>query len=73
METTKDILYIHWHEIKNQVRQHWSKLTEDDFARLSGRTEDLASTLQMRYGYGRAQAEMEINDWLRQKIQGVKT
>jgi uncharacterized protein YjbJ (UPF0337 family) len=73
METTKDLLYIHWHEIKDQVRQHWGKLTADDLARMSGRTEDLASTLQVRYGYGRAQAEMEINNWLRQKDQGLKS
>jgi uncharacterized protein YjbJ (UPF0337 family) len=72
METTKDLLYIRWHEIKDRVRQHWSKLTEEDMARLSGRTEDLAGALQMRYGYGRAQAEMEINDWLRQNAPDMK-
>jgi uncharacterized protein YjbJ (UPF0337 family) len=72
MDTAKDLLYIRWHAIKDQVRQHWSKLTEDDIARLSGRTEELASTLQVRYGYGRAQAEMEINNWLRQNDQGLK-
>jgi uncharacterized protein YjbJ (UPF0337 family) len=64
MDTTKDILFGKWHELKGQVRQKWAKLTDDDLARLSGKTEELAGVLQQRYGYARAQAELEINNWL---------
>jgi uncharacterized protein YjbJ (UPF0337 family) len=32
--------------------------------RLSGKTEELACVLQQKYGYGKVQAEMEINNWL---------
>jgi uncharacterized protein YjbJ (UPF0337 family) len=67
MDTTKDSLLGKWHEIKGQVRQRWGKLTEDDLTRLSGKTEELAGVLQQRYGYGKAQAEIEINDWLRDR------
>lgn len=66
MDTAKDMLFSKWHEIRGRVRQRWGKLTDDDLSGLSGRTEELASILQIRYGYGRAQAEMEINNWLRE-------
>jgi len=67
MDTTEDILFGKWHELKGLVRQKWSKLTDDDLTRLSGKTEELAGVLQQRYGYGKAQAKIEINNWLRDR------
>lgn len=65
MDTTaKNILMSQWHVLKGQVRQRWGKLTDDDMARLSGKMEDLVRALQQRYGYGKVQAEIEINRWL---------
>lgn len=64
MEPSQDILQGRWREFKGQVRQKWSKLTDDDLTRLNGKTEELAGILQQRYGYARAQAEIEINKWL---------
>lgn len=64
MDLSQDILHGKWHELKGQVRQQWGKLTDDDVTRLSGKTEELAGILQQRYGYARAQAEIEINKWL---------
>ena len=72
MNTTKDILLGRWHELKGQVRQQWGKLTDDDLTRLSGKTEELVGVLQQRYGYGKAQAEIEINNWLRNLDQRAK-
>jgi uncharacterized protein YjbJ (UPF0337 family) len=70
MDATQDILFGKWHELKGQVRQQWGKLTDDDLTRLSGKTEELAGVLQQRYGYGKAQAEIEINKWLRDHDRG---
>jgi uncharacterized protein YjbJ (UPF0337 family) len=64
MDSTQDILLGKWHELKGQVRQQWGKLTDDDMTRLSGKTEELAGVLQQRYGYSKAQAELEIKKWL---------
>ncbi|HWQ22361.1 MAG TPA: CsbD family protein [Clostridia bacterium] len=64
MDATNDILMGKWHELKGQVRQQWGKLTDDDLLRLSGKTEELSGILQQRYGYDKAKAESEINDWL---------
>ncbi|MGD0173375.1 MAG: CsbD family protein [Anaerolineales bacterium] len=73
MDTTQDILLGKWHELKGQVRQQWGKLTDDDMTRLSGKTEELAGVLQQRYGYSKAQAEIEINKWLRENDSRAKT
>ena len=67
MDANKDILTGKWHELKGQVKQQWGKLTDDDVTRLSGKTEELVGVLQQRYGYGKAQAEMEIHNWLRDR------
>jgi uncharacterized protein YjbJ (UPF0337 family) len=65
MDPTKDILQGKWPELKDQVQQKWSKLTDEDIARLSGKAEELASVLRLRYRYGRIEADMEIRNWLR--------
>jgi len=64
MGTTNDILLGKWHELKGHVREQWGKLTDDDLLLLSGKTEELSGVLQQRYGYGKAKAETEINNWL---------
>ena len=69
MEATKDILFGKWHEVKGLVRQKWGKLTDDDLTRMSGKTEELTGLLQQRYGYGKAQAQNEINGWLHDRDQ----
>ena len=69
MDATQDILQGKWPELKGQAKQQWGKLTDDDIQRLSGKTEELIGVLQQRYGYGKVQAEMEINNWLRDRDQ----
>ncbi len=63
MNASQDIVLGKWHELKGLVRQQWGKLTDDDFAKLSGKTEELVGVLQQRYGYGKVQAEIEIKHW----------
>ena len=64
MYANQDILQDEWPALKGQVKLRWGKLTDDDVQRLSGKTEELTSVLQQRYGYGKVQAEMEINKWV---------
>ena len=64
MDANQDILKGKWPELKGQARQQWGKLTDDDIQRLSGTTEELTGVLRRRYGYGKAQARMEINNWV---------
>lgn len=64
MNVNNDVLLGKWHELRGKVRQQWAKITDDDLSRLSGKTEELAGLLRQRYGYGKVQAEKEINNWL---------
>jgi uncharacterized protein YjbJ (UPF0337 family) len=64
MNANQDIVQSKWPELKGQVKQQWGKLTAADVQRLSGKTEELTCALQQRYGYGKVQAEMEINKWV---------
>jgi uncharacterized protein YjbJ (UPF0337 family) len=72
MSASQDILLGKWRELKGQVQQRWGKLTDDDLARLNGKTEELVGVLQQRYGYGKAQAEIEINHWLGDQEQNTR-
>jgi len=67
MDANQDLLQGKWHELKVQVKQQWGKITDDDLQRLSGKTEELAGVLQQKYGYGKAQAKIEIDNWLRDR------
>jgi len=53
--------------LKPKIRKHWGKISEEDMAHLTGNVEELINVLRKRYGYGKAQAEIEINTWLFQK------
>ena len=64
MDAANDILLGKWHELKGHVREQWGKLTDDDLLKLSGKTEELSGVLQQRYGYDKAKADTEINNWL---------
>ena len=62
----KDILKGKWMQMKGGFRTQWGKLTDDDINQIQGDTEKFIGKLQERYGYGREQAEKELNDFLNQ-------
>ena len=66
MDAIQESLPDQWPTLKEQVKQRWGKLTDDDIARLSANPAELVSLLRERYGYGRAQAEIEINNWVKE-------
>jgi uncharacterized protein YjbJ (UPF0337 family) len=66
MDATTDILQGKWHELKGQARQTFAKLTDDDIERMSGKMEELSGVLQQKYGYNKAKADTEINNWLKE-------
>lgn len=64
MDSTQDISVDKWQELKGRAQRQWGKLTSDDHTRIRGSMEELSGTLQQRYGYGKAQAKLEIDSWL---------
>jgi uncharacterized protein YjbJ (UPF0337 family) len=59
-----DILRGKWTQIKGQVKQRWSKLTDDDIKYMEGNLQEAAGRLQERYGYAREQAEREWDEFV---------
>lgn len=64
METSEEKVQIKWSDLKPKIRIHWQKITEEDLTQLNGNVLGLVNVLRKRYGYGKAQAEIEINNWL---------
>ena len=56
----EDVLRGKWLKMRGQVKQWWGRLTDDDLDRIDGNVDELAGTLQERYGYAREDAEREI-------------
>lgn len=67
MALNKDTLRGQWNQIKGDVKSKWGKLTDDELTRIEGDYDKLIGTLQSRYGYERARAEREINDFFKSK------
>ncbi len=53
-----------WKQLKGNVREQWSKLTDDDFEAVAGRKDQLSGKLQERYGMAKDDADREIEAWL---------
>ena len=58
-----DEIERNWTELKGEVKQHWSKLTDEDVEFVKGKYAELLGLLQERYGHAKEQADREINDW----------
>jgi uncharacterized protein YjbJ (UPF0337 family) len=52
-----------WKQFKGKVKEKWGKLTDDDLDVIAGKKDQLAGKLQERYGYEKAQAEKELDDF----------
>jgi len=53
-----------WHQVKGEAKVQWSKLTDDDIARIDGEQEKLVGVIQQRYGYGKERAAEEVDNFL---------
>jgi uncharacterized protein YjbJ (UPF0337 family) len=60
-----DQVQINWMHFKDKVRNNWTKLTDEDLTRIGGRRNELIGRLQARYGFAKAEAEREIEAWIR--------
>jgi uncharacterized protein YjbJ (UPF0337 family) len=54
-----------WKQFTSKVKQRWGQLTDDDLTTFGGKSDQLASILQRRYGFGRDQADREIREFSR--------
>lgn len=64
MNVNSDILEGKWKQLKGKAQQQWGKLTNDELDRISGKREELVGLVQEKYGYARARAEEEVDDFM---------
>jgi uncharacterized protein YjbJ (UPF0337 family) len=60
----KEILKGKWLQTKGDVRKWWGRLTDEDVDQIQGDTEKFIGILQEHYGFGREQAEEEVDEFL---------
>jgi uncharacterized protein YjbJ (UPF0337 family) len=56
---------LYWMHFKDEVRDKWRQLTDEDLTRIAGRRAQLIGRLQARYGFAKAEAEREAEAWMR--------
>lgn len=59
-----DILQGKWKQIRGEVKKQWGNLTDDDLDKIDGQRDIFVGALQERYGWARAQAETELDNFL---------
>lgn len=60
-----DILAGKWKQLKGKVKEQWGELTDDDLDQMEGKADQLSGRLQEKYGYSKADADSEVDDFLR--------
>jgi len=63
----RDILRGQWTQLKGEIKSKWGQLTDDELTRVEGDMDKLVGSLQTRYGYTRARAEQEVNDFFKNR------
>ena len=58
-----DLIEGNWKQFKGNVKQQWSKLTDDQLDVIAGKREHLAGKIQVMYGIGKDEAEHQLSDW----------
>lgn len=62
-DLNEDRISGNWKQFKGKVKEQWGKLTDDDMDVAEGKRDQLVGRIQERYGYGKEQAEKELQDW----------
>ncbi len=61
-----------WKQAKGKVQEQWGKLTDDDLDVAAGKREQLAGSIQNRYGIAKDEAERQVDEWARKYEDAVK-
>lgn len=54
-----------WNQCKGQIREKWSKLTDDDIHAIAGKRDQLIGRLQERYGIAKLEAAEQAEAFLK--------
>ena len=60
-----DQLEGNWKQFTGSARARWGRLTDNDWAVIAGKKDQLVGRIQERYGVAKAEAEMQADAWSR--------
>jgi uncharacterized protein YjbJ (UPF0337 family) len=63
MAVNWDIIKGKWNQLKGEARMQWGNLTDSDWEQIAGQKDKLVGKLQERYGWNRAEAEREVDEY----------
>jgi uncharacterized protein YjbJ (UPF0337 family) len=58
-----DVIKGKWNQLKGEAKKQWGSITDDEWDQIAGERDKLVGKLQERYGWTRAQAEREAEDF----------
>jgi uncharacterized protein YjbJ (UPF0337 family) len=61
----EDIFEGKWNQLKGKIKQQWGELTDDDLDRITGKRDEIIGLVQERYGWDRARAETEFDQFVK--------
>jgi uncharacterized protein YjbJ (UPF0337 family) len=62
----RDIFEGKWKQLRGNIKKAWGDLTDDELDQIAGDHDRLVGKIQERYGYTRAEAEAEVDRFLRE-------
>lgn len=62
-----DFLKGNWKQLKGEAQKQWGKLTDDQLDQIGGDAKKLEGKLQEAYGYDKARAKQEVDDWMKSR------
>lgn len=64
-----DQLQGKWKQAKGSIKERWGKLTDDDMDVINGQREQLIGKVQERYGIAKAEAQKQVDEYMRSHFQ----
>jgi uncharacterized protein YjbJ (UPF0337 family) len=58
-----DIIEGDWKQFKGQVKEKWSKLTDNHLDKIAGKRDELVGKIQKAYGVTKNEAERQIKNF----------
>ena len=52
-----------WRQFTGSARARWGKLTDNDWAIVAGKKDQLVGRIQVRYGIAKDEAEKQADQW----------